>query len=82
MLKLAALKPGGRDLLYWHRVRRASNLAIFQAIEEGCVPIWGHTHHRHIDLYEEWLGVNCGDFCNDDEDQGGVIIEDGEPRVW
>jgi UDP-2,3-diacylglucosamine pyrophosphatase LpxH len=79
-LKLEALKSEGRDLRYWRRVRKASNQAIFQAIDEGCVPIWGHSHHRHIDLYEKWLAINCGDFCEDDI--GGVVIEDGVAREW
>ncbi len=79
-LKLEALESQGPDIHYWRRVREASNQAIFQAIREGCVPIWGHSHRRHIDAYEKWLSINCGDFCEDDI--GGVIIEDGVAREW
>jgi UDP-2,3-diacylglucosamine pyrophosphatase LpxH len=79
-LKLESREIGGRPLDYWRRVRKTSNQAIFQAIKEGCVPIWGHTHHRHIDTYEEWLAINCGEFCEDEI--GGIVIEDGEPRGW
>ena len=79
-LKLQALKLEGKDALYWRHSREMSNQAIFQAIDEGCVPIWGHSHRRHIDSFETWLTVNCGDFCEDDI--GGVVIEDGVPREW
>ena len=79
-LKLQAQKLEGREARYWRHVRDMSNRAIFQAIDEGCVPIWGHSHRRHIDSYETWLTVNCGDFAEDDI--GGVVIEDGVAREW
>ena len=74
------LKLEGQSPLYWRHVREMSNQAIFQAIYEGCVPIWGHSHRRHIDPYGRWLAINCGDFCEDDI--GGVVIEDGVARQW
>jgi len=79
-LKLQALKLEGKAALYWRHSREMSNQAIFHAIEEGCVPIWGHSHRRHLDSYERWLTINCGDFCEDDI--GGVVIEDGVAREW
>jgi UDP-2,3-diacylglucosamine pyrophosphatase LpxH len=79
-MKLAALKLEGREARYWRHVRQMSNQAIFQAIDEGCVPIWGHSHRRQIDSYENWLAINCGDFAEDDI--GGVVIEDGVAREW
>ena len=79
-LKLQAQKLEGREARYWRHVRDMSNRAIFQAIDEGCVPIWGHSHRRHIDSYETWLTINCGDFAEDDI--GGVVIEDGVAREW
>jgi len=66
--------------LYWRRGREMANQAIFQAIYEGCVPVWGHSHRRHIDAYESWLAINCGDFCEDDV--GGVVIEEGVAGLW
>ena len=79
-LKLQALKLEGREARYWRHVRDMSNQAIFQAIDEGCVPLWGHSHRRHLDLYESWLTINCGDFCEDD--LGGIVIEGGVAREW
>jgi UDP-2,3-diacylglucosamine pyrophosphatase LpxH len=79
-LKLKALKSGGRSDFYWRHVRDMSNQAIFQAIDKGWIPIWGHSHRRHIDAYEKWLTINCGDFSEDDI--GGVVIEDGVAREW
>ena len=76
----AALKRGTSDALYWRHVREMSNQAMFQAIGEGCVPIWGHSHRRHIDAYSRWLSINCGDFVGGDI--GGVVVEDGAPRHW
>jgi len=75
-------RPGfeAQSLLYWRYVREMANQAIFQAISEDCVPIWGHSHRRHIDPYARWLAINCGDFCEDD--LGGVVIEDGVARLW
>jgi UDP-2,3-diacylglucosamine pyrophosphatase LpxH len=70
--------------IYWRHVRAMSNQAIFQAIAEDCIPIWGHSHRRHIDAYENWRSINCGDFCKDEygDDIGGIIIEDGVVREW
>jgi UDP-2,3-diacylglucosamine pyrophosphatase LpxH len=76
---------------YWRRVREMSNKAIFHCmkmsneaisrdIKKRRIPIWGHSHHRHIDSYENWLAINCGDFCEDDI--GGIVIEDGVAREW
>jgi predicted phosphodiesterase len=72
------------DRRYWAAVRRMSTRAIQQAIQEGCVPIWGHTHRRHLDRYENWLSINCGDFDRDQygDDVGGIIIDDGWVRGW
>jgi UDP-2,3-diacylglucosamine pyrophosphatase LpxH len=75
-----SLKRRGRDRQYWRRVRAMSNRPIFQAIDKNWIPIWGHSHHRHIDLYDQWRAINCGDFAGDDI--GGIIIENGRPRVW
>jgi len=74
------LKLEARTALYWRIVREMSNQAIFQAISEDCVPIWGHSHRRHIDPYDRWLAINCGDFCEDDI--GGIVVEDGVVRQW
>ena len=85
------LKRKKRTLRYWRAVRRTSNRAIFhcmkmtreavlQDIKARRVPVWGHTHHRHIDEYEYWLAINCGDFV--EKDNGGIVIEDGVPRLW
>jgi len=74
------LKLEARSPVYWRHVREMSNQAIFQAIYEGSVPLWGHSHRRHIDPYGRWLAMNCGDFCEDDI--GGVVIEDGVARQW
>ncbi len=79
-LKLAAQKSGGHDLRYWRHVRKMSNRAIFQAIKEARIPIWGHSHHKHIDKYEGWQAINCGDFSG--TNVGGIVIQDGEPRKW
>jgi UDP-2,3-diacylglucosamine pyrophosphatase LpxH len=76
---------------YWRLVRRMSNRAIFHCmkmarkevpenINARRVPLWGHTHHRHIDDYEYWLAINCGDFT--EADNGGIVIENGWPRWW
>jgi predicted phosphodiesterase len=72
------------DLQYWTAVRKMSTLSILQAIQERCVPIWGHTHRRHLDAYEDWLSINCGDFDRDEfgDNTGGIIIEDGMAREW
>lgn len=80
MQKRAAQETGSHDARYWRRVREAANQAMFQAIDRGWIPIWGHTHHRHIDAYERWLALNCGDF--DQDEIGGLMIEDGVPREW
>jgi len=79
-LKLAAQKSEAQAAFYWRHVREMSNQAMFQAIDEGRVPIWGHSHRRHLDLYERWLTINCGDFCEDDI--GGIVIEGGVAREW
>lgn len=79
-MKLQALESQGRSNLYWRHARKMSNQAIFQAIDKGWIPIWGHSHRRHIDAYEKWLTINCGDFAEDDI--GGLVIEDGVPREW
>jgi UDP-2,3-diacylglucosamine pyrophosphatase LpxH len=84
-------KRGERTLVYWHKVRALSNRAIYHAMKMSKdpaledvsarrVPIWGHTHHRHLDDYEHWLAINCGDFV--EPDGGGIVIEDGVPRPW
>jgi predicted phosphodiesterase len=84
-------KQRDRTLVYWHKVRSLSNRAIYHAmrmskepavhnVEARRVPIWGHTHHRHLDEYENWLAINCGDFV--ERDSGGIVIEDGVPRLW
>lgn len=79
-LKLEAQKSEAQAAFYWRHVRELSNQAMFQAIDEGCIPIWGHSHRRHLDSYEKWLTINCGDFCEDDI--GGIVIEDGVARAW
>jgi UDP-2,3-diacylglucosamine pyrophosphatase LpxH len=83
-IKQAARQSRTSDQAYWRLVRQMANQAMYQAIDEGCVPIWGHSHRRHIDSYEGWLAINCGDFCQDDygNDVGGIIIENGVPRRW
>ena len=48
--------------------------AILSARKHGFIPIWGHTHRRHIDFYEGWLAICCGDFIEDDI--GGIVIEE------
>ena len=80
MQKRAAQQTGSRAARYWRRVREAANQAMFQAIDKGWTPIWGHTHHRHIDAYERWLALNCGDF--DQDEIGGLVIDDGVAREW
>ena len=83
-LKKEASQSRSLDAVYWRFVRAMSNEAIFQAIDKGWIPIWGHSHRRHIDAYERWLTINCGDFVQDEhgDDVGGIIIEDGVPREW
>jgi UDP-2,3-diacylglucosamine pyrophosphatase LpxH len=84
-------KSQERTLRYWHIVRRMSNRAIYhcmqmskqaavQDVSVRRIPIWGHTHHRHLDEYENWLAINCGHFV--EADSGGIIIEDGVPTYW
>jgi UDP-2,3-diacylglucosamine pyrophosphatase LpxH len=78
-----AQKREGWCFGFWERFylwqeRRMSSRAILAAREHGCVPLWGHTHRRHVDAYEEWLAICCGDFIEDDI----VVIEDDQVKLW
>jgi UDP-2,3-diacylglucosamine pyrophosphatase LpxH len=76
---------------YWERVRTMATHAILHSIDLNrelgpdqivtpWVPVWGHTHHRHLDKYEHWMSINCGDFI--EAGDGGIVIEDGVPEAW
>jgi len=68
------------ERLYIRRERRMSTRAILAARKHDYIPLWGHTHRRHIDFYEDWFAICCGDFAGDDI--GGIIIEDGQVKLW
>jgi UDP-2,3-diacylglucosamine pyrophosphatase LpxH len=75
-----AQKRKGQMRRYWRHVRKMSNRAIFNAIDNNYIPIWGHSHRRQIDLFDDWLAINCGAFV--EGEIGGIVIEHGEPREW
>jgi len=84
-LKARSQKPESRTKGFWERYylrreRRMATRAILDARKNGYVPIWGHTHRRHIDYYEGWRAICCGDFTEDE--MGGIVIEDGEVKLW
>jgi predicted phosphodiesterase len=83
-MKAESLKSPRKNIVYWAFVRGMSNQAILHAIRKEWVPIWGHSHRRHLDAYENWLSINCGDFDRDEfgDDIGGIIIENGRVREW
>jgi predicted phosphodiesterase len=83
-MRAESLESPKKSTIYWAFVRGMSNQAMLHAIREGCIPIWGHSHRRHLDAYENWFSINCGDFDRDEfgDDVGGVIIEDGMVREW
>jgi UDP-2,3-diacylglucosamine pyrophosphatase LpxH len=68
------------ERLYIRRERRMSTRAILAARKNKYIPIWGHTHRRHVDFYEEWAAICCGDFAEDDI--GGIVIADGQVKLW
>jgi UDP-2,3-diacylglucosamine pyrophosphatase LpxH len=84
-LKARSQKKESRMKGFWERYylrreRRMSTRAIIAARKHGYIPIWGHTHRRHIDYYEGWRAICCGDFTEDE--MGGIVIEDGEVKLW
>jgi predicted phosphodiesterase len=79
-----AKADGGRsgfwEWWYLRRERGAGSRAILDARRNNYIPIWGHTHRRQIDFFEDWLAINCGDFVQDEI--GGVVIEDAKVWLW